>query len=439
MPTLDTMPLVQEVTCPNCWEKFPPERVKYVSTHPEQYGDLRLGDQSLRRFLPTHFHPDGRAIDPKGGVCHQTACPRCHLRIPRVLIERPTLFASIFGSPSSGKSYLLAAMTHRLRRVLPRDFALNFSDADPEANAILQGYEDTLFASDGKDQLVSLDKTGETGDWYQQVDFGVKSIAYPKPFFFQMSPIEGHPNAENASKVSRTLCLYDNAGESFQAGADRPDNPVTQHMAKSGCLLFVYDPTQESRFRKMLAGVSDDAQVTADRVDRQDVLLAEAARRVKTYRGIPMTATHDRPLIVLISKFDAWQKLVGDKRLPEPWAPHASKKFCVLRADTILQVSAKLRELLRQHTPNIVATAESFVDPKKVLYMPVSATGGPPTRMPDGRLGYLAGSLKPMWVDIPLLYVLSQFVPGLVPSVKQAGNDERQGDSASLPREGAAS
>jgi hypothetical protein len=152
-----------------------------------------------------------------------------------------------------------------------------------------------------------------------------------------------------------------------------------------------------------------------------------------------MTATHDRPLIVLISKFDAWQKLVGDKRLPDPWAVHASKKFCVLRTETVVQISLKLRELLRQHTPNIVSTAESFVDPKKVLYLPVSATGGPPTRMPDGRLGYRAGSLKPMWVDVPLLYVLSQFVPGLVPSMKQAGNDERPADSAAFFREGAAS
>ena len=433
MPTLDAMPLVQEVTCPNCWDRFPPERVKYVSTHAEQYGDLRLGDQALRRFLPTHFHPDGRAIDPKGGLCHQTACPRCHLLIPRVLIERPTLFASIFGSPSSGKSYLLAAMTHRLRTVLPRDFALNFSDADPEANVILQGYEDTLFGGDGKEVLVSLNKTGETGDWYQRVDFGAKEIAYPKPFFFQMSPIEGHPNAGNSAKVSRTLCLYDNAGESFQAGADRPDNPVTQHMAKSGCLLFVYDPTQEPRFRKLLASVSDDAQVTADSVARQDVLLAEAARRVKTYRGIPMAATHDRPLIVLISKFDAWQKLVGGKGLADPWILHSSRKFCVLKIATILQVSARLRELLREHTPNIVATAESFVEPKKVLYVPVSATGGAPTRMPGGRLGYRAGSLRPMWADVPLLYVLSQFVPGLIPSVRHVGGE---GEAADPYREG---
>jgi hypothetical protein len=41
-----------------------------------------------------------------------------------------------------------------------------------------------------------------------------------------------------------------------------------------------------------------------------------------------------------------------------------------------------------------------------------------------------------MWVDVPLLYVLSQFVPGLVPSVKQAGSDE---DSAALAREGGVS
>lgn len=305
-----------------------------------------------------------------------------------------------------------------MRSVLPKDFALNFSDADPEANAILHAYEDKLFAGDGKEKLVSLDKTGETGNWYQEVNFGANSLFYPKPFFFQISPVGGHPNSANSSSVSRTLCLYDNAGESFQPGMDRPDNPVTQHMAKSGCLIFVFDPTQDVSFRRLLSKVSADKQVTADRVERQELVLSEASRRVKTYTGIPMTAFHDRPLIVLISKFDAWQKLVGDKRLADPWAWHPSKKFSVLKIDTILQVSAKLRQLLQDHSPSIVATAESFVNPKKVIYMPVSATGGAPTVMPDGRLAHISGSLKPMWVETPLLFVLSKFVPGLVPATK---------------------
>ena len=41
------------------------------------------------------------------------------------------VFASIMGSPSCGKSYFLAAMTWRLRKVLPRYFGLSFGDADP--------------------------------------------------------------------------------------------------------------------------------------------------------------------------------------------------------------------------------------------------------------------------------------------------------------------
>ena len=414
--------LVGEITCPNCWERFPPERVLYVSSHPEQYGDLRLGDQALRRFLPSQFHPDGRAIDPKGGLCHQTACPRCHLFVPRVLLENPTLFVSMFGSPSSGKSYLLAAITHRLRSVLPKEFALNFSDPYPEANAILHAYEDKLFAGNGKQQLVSLDKTGETGNWYNEVNFGAQTLSYPKPFFFQISPVEGHPNSARPASVSRTLCFYDNAGESFQPGADRSDNSVTQHMAKSGCLIFVFDPTQDVRFRRLLSGVSADKQVMADRVERQDLILSETARRVKTYSGISMTAFHDRPLIVLVNKFDAWQKLVGDKRLSDPWVCHPSKKFSVLKIETILQVSEKLRQLLQTHSPSIVATAESFVDPKKVIYMPASATGGAPTVMPSGRLAHISGTLKPMWVETPLLYVLSKFVPGLVFSKKSKPN-----------------
>ena len=135
-----------------------------------------------------------------------------------------------------------------------------------------------------------------------------------------------------------------------------------------------------------------------------------------------MTAFHDRPLIVLVNKFDAWQKLVGDKRLSDPWVCHPSKKFSVLKVETILQVSEKIRQLLQTHSPSIVATAESFVDPKKVIYMPASATGGAPTVMPSGRLAHISGTLKPMWVETPLLYVLSKFVPGLVFSKKSKPN-----------------
>lgn len=401
--------LVKQVICPNCWEQFPPERVRYVSTHQDLFGDLRLGPQARRRFLPTRFHADGRAIDSKGSPCHVLVCPKCHLTVPRVFVERPAFFVSVFGSPSSGKSYMLATMTHRLRWVLPSQFAMDFSDADPEANSILHQYEDTLFAPSDPKALVSLQKTAEVGDWYQKVWFGPKEILYPKPFFFQLSPVGSHPHAARAAQFGRTLCLYDNAGESFQPGADQPDNPVTQHMAKSSCLMFVFDPTQQPEFRRRLQGSSADVQVQGGVMGRQDVLLAEAARRIKAYRGLATGAKHDRPLVVVVSKFDAWRPLLKIEQLPDPWVRHSSGGFSVLHTDFIRQVSDAVLALLRELTPSIVSTVETHFDPAKIIYIPASATGGPPEQQTGGGLGHRAESIKPIWAEVPMLYALSQY------------------------------
>jgi hypothetical protein len=408
--------LMPEVICPNCWEKFPPETVRYVATEPSLFGDRRLGAAVAQRFLPTRFHPDGRAIDPRGGLCHELACPNCHLEVPRPLLESPTLFASVFGSPSSGKSYLLAAMTHRLRRVLPRSFAINFSDADPRANAALHQYENTLFNDAPGDGLVALPKTDVSGERYRTVDFGSLTLAFPQPHFFQISPVAGHPREADPASVARTLCLYDNAGESFEPGQDQPSNPVTQHLARSGFLLYVFDPLQETSFRRALGGSQPaaDVQVKGGVVYRQDVMLAEVARRIRLYHGLPAAARYDCPLVVAITKFDAWQHLAGGRRLDDPWAATAGSGSAQLKMTFVKKVSDAARGLLLKHCPMIVTTAESFVEPQRILYVPVSATGCAPATGPDGRLLFKAGTLSPMWAEVPLLAALAQAMPGLI-------------------------
>lgn len=412
--------LVPEVVCPNCWQAFPPEEVCYVATEPSLFGDRRLGSAAAQRFLPSRFHPDGRAIDPRGGLCHETACPNCHLEVPRPLLESPALFASVFGSPASGKSYLLAAMTYQLRRTLPRSFAVNFSDADPRSNAFLHHYENTLFDDAPGDGWVALPKTDVSGDRYRSVDFGGHTLDYPQPHFFSVSPVAGHPHESDPASVARTLCLYDNAGESFEAGQDVPASPVTQHLARSGFLLYVFDPLQETAFRRALAagggpaGAPADEQLKGGVVYRQDVMLAEVARRIRQYHGLPAAARHRCPLVVVVTKFDAWQHLVGGKRIPDPWAVGESGGPARLRMDTVDKVSAAVRDLLLKHTPTIVTTAESFVEPRLIRYVPVSATGGPPTPGPDGRLRFKAGTLRPMWVEVPILAALATAAPGLV-------------------------
>ncbi len=52
--------LANEVMCPNCWHKFPPDEVLYISGSVNLAGDPRLANpRELRRFLPTRFTADG--------------------------------------------------------------------------------------------------------------------------------------------------------------------------------------------------------------------------------------------------------------------------------------------------------------------------------------------------------------------------------------------
>ena len=59
----------------------------------------------------------------------------------------------------------------------------------------------------------------------------------------------------------RALGLYDNAGEHFLPGRDTLGSPVTRHLARSRVLFFLFDPTQDPRFRKACSGKMHDPQM----------------------------------------------------------------------------------------------------------------------------------------------------------------------------------
>src|SRR5262245_58161615 len=148
--------LLQRTTCPHCWHNFAVEDVLWISTHTDLLGDPRLGPEQQQRFLPTRFDPDGKAIDGRGFTCDTLACPKCHLSLPRALVEAEPAFISILGTPASGKSFFLTAMTWELRRLLPQRFALSFADADTLSNRSLVENEESLFLTSRADELVPL-------------------------------------------------------------------------------------------------------------------------------------------------------------------------------------------------------------------------------------------------------------------------------------------
>ncbi|MDO4559173.1 MAG: hypothetical protein Q4C47_09420, partial [Planctomycetia bacterium] len=170
--------LLTKVTCPHCWETFPAEDTLYISQHPELLGDPRLGPDVPMRFLPLRFRVDGAALDPKEFPTTFLACPHCHLPVPRPMFEMPPVFFSMIGAPGSGKSYFLAAMTWKLRQVLPQLFHVTFTDADPEVNLRLQEYESIQFLNSDPNAVVKLAKTETFGDPYDAVQYGNQSVYY---------------------------------------------------------------------------------------------------------------------------------------------------------------------------------------------------------------------------------------------------------------------
>lgn len=409
--------LLREIMCPSCWYRFAPEAVKWVATHPDLVGDLKLGENEAIRFMPTRFDLHANAVDRNGGVCNELACPQCHRSLPRATTELPPVLLSIAGTPSCGKSYFLASMAWQLRQNLPSEFRVSITDADPQCNRILNDYEEQQFFNADRDTPVRLRKTEEQGEHYAAVRVGDQIVFYPKPFLFGMRPMPGHPNAERSHQVSRLLCLYDNAGESFMPGRDAASNPVTRHLGEAAALFFCFDPTQDPRMRSKLKGKSRDFQIVEETVTaRQEIVFHEMTERFRRLTGSSQTAMTDKPLIVIVTKADCWQALSPGLKLPRPIRSKPDGSLSAIDMHAVESVSSLVRETLFRFTPELVSAAEAFS--RNVLFIPVSATGRAPEKdAATGIIGVRPRDMMPVWCDIPLMAVLAKHGDGLIPFV----------------------
>jgi len=419
----DRVRLVRWVTCAHCWHRFRPAEILWIAQHEELVGDAVLPDEHLR-FLPTRFTLEGQAIDARGMVCHSMACPNCHMPVPRLMLENEVAFLSLVGSVGSGKSYLLAAMAWHLRQQLARRFSVLFTDADKEANWVLNRYEETLFLPADPDAPVFIEKTGTQGDLYRPVRIAGQEMQLPKPFLFSLHPTGAHPRAGEAHQAGRVLCLYDNAGEHYGVGQDTAMTPVTRHLARARVLMFLFDPTQDTRFREKCKAFSRDPQVTeAIHTMRQETVLTEAVQRVRRHVGLSPYQKHSRPLLVLMGKSDIWHPLIDEDIADDPIIqdPTGSFPLALVDMNRIERVSGKIRSLLLEMAPEIVTVAEDFSP--EVVYMPVSALGHSPQRL-AGTTGLCVRprDIRPWWVTAPLLYALARWFPGLVGGYRGRGS-----------------
>ena len=121
-------------------------------------------------------------------------------------------------------------------------------------------------------------------------------------------------------------------------------------------------------------------------------------------------------MIVVITKYDAWASLLPGARLTIDRVIRSGKNSPLSAVDlkAVEDVSAQTRALLREHSPEIVVAAEGFA--RQVVYIPVSALGCGPELDPTTRmLGIRPRDVRPVWVEVPMIYALCRWMKGLIP------------------------
>jgi hypothetical protein len=177
--------------------------------------------------------------------------------------------------------------------------------------------------------------------------------------------------------------------------------------------LFLFDPTQDQRFRAVCRSTElGGTERRAGRVARQETILIEAAARVRRHSGLHHGSKFDRPMIIVLSKFDEWIHLLDPADDGEPWRSQGN--LTGVDVGRIERRSSRLRDILLHYCPETVTAAEAFA--QDITYIAVSSLGDRVTLDPGSGLpGIRPKDIQPRWVLVPLLYALSRILPALIP------------------------
>lgn len=392
----------QLLRCPNCWEHFYAGQELAIAVHPALCGDSVLGEDAMLRFKPTERNWQGLPVDAKGSPCPDFACPHCHEKLPPFFTQTRQHLISLVGVPAAGKSYFLASLVRELELEFPRDFGLPFRDADPVMNEPLNDMRMRLFSAQTP-QEAYIGKTQLQGRLYHKVWRHGVQANMPRPFIYNL----------NKDSETHSIVLYDNAGEDFQPGRDSEINPGGAHLSVADAILFLFDPTANPGFRKLLHDNEDpQLRLNLHPPGRQALLLAESEMRVRTKLNLPPGKKLDVPLAVIIGKSDTWAHLLG----PEPLLP--ATRNGMFMPELIQANSARLRQFIFNIAPHICTNAEAISS--NVRYFAASSLGESPVEFTDEHsgsrlIGPASGQVHPFRVTDSTLWALSCLAPSLLP------------------------
>jgi DNA-directed RNA polymerase subunit RPC12/RpoP len=384
-------------TCPVCWLRFDAGDIMHIAVHDSLRGDPLLGEDAQRRFHATRFNNAGQALDAMNVPSSEVACPHCRRKLPPNFVGMPHHIISLVGDQGAGKSYFLSVLTKVLPVTLFHEFGIVFQDSDPTGNAPINDMRKALFGAQTPAQA-KLAKTVFEGAMYERLPRQGRTVALPRPFVYSLS-------AEEKTREPCALIFYDNAGEHFQPGVNIVEQPGAQHVASAAGILYLFDPFNSPEFRRMLSG-TNDPQLEKPVVDQQDIILAEMRARIQMIRNLGSGESIQTPLAFIVGKCDAWLHLLNGQPLANP--VQSGK----LNAAAIENNSRIVRALLYEHCPAVVANAEALSS--NVMFFAGSSFGHTPIKIGANQYVPDPARLQPVFIEVPLLWILSQICPAML-------------------------
>jgi hypothetical protein len=388
--------LRRSIVCPNCWREFPPAQVRFIAESPRLVGDPVMGPLEPLRFRPMRFDASGNAIDPHDVRCNRMACPTCHIEFPRALLELRQVPISIVGAPGSGKTNLLAAGMWGLAQ-RAQDFGLQVVDADPAFNTAIHRNESLLFATEDPTQDVTLPKTDIGGsELYRTARIAGAEEMVPKPSFFLVKRVDEQRHS--------MMVLYDNAGEHFMPGTPLSMAATsTRHLERSSAIVMVFDPLQDHRFRQRYA--PGHVAPFASGHERQELVFTEAVSRIRRLRGLDPAEPISIPIIVALTKADAW----ADAALAPGWS---ALSMPTAPAERRAAMARRVQENHERCAAAVAATCPEFLNAvralaSKVWLVPVSALGTSPAELPSGGFRLRAQDIRPQMPEMPFVLAMA--------------------------------
>lgn len=339
----------KNVTCPYCMDVVSRDNLKYTC-------------KKCGMEYPSTIKVQSCATKNCGGLL-ELKCPTCDKELPATIFQFDEYIKfCIVGQTACGKTNYITVMLEEFKQKLNKKMLIapmNFETSDIQVDHV-----DYLYK--------------------RKIELPATPSGYMTPQLWQITDRTKYNKMKESYKVY-SLNIFDGAGEDYLHMTD----DIRRYINGSDYIFFLVDPLNLPEVRKQL-GLKSDNQNSSDE------LVKGMAQYLRMGFGLPAGKRIDKPVAVVLTKFDMIMGLMGSAQVTQENDASYSGDYMKSDADAI---DSEIRSWLESIGESYFLSALD-INFKKTRFFGVSSYGHAPTT--NG-----VGTLMPHRVLDPVMWVLA--------------------------------